>query len=79
MITTQRAALAAIRKHGYLNEFFHPADGFFAVGAAPGITPGPGEEECEVAASIAWRLIDAGRLRREGGGEACAWYRCSSK
>jgi hypothetical protein len=32
-ITSQRAALAAMRRHGgYLNEWRHPADGLFAVG-----------------------------------------------
>lgn len=76
MITTQRAALAAIRKHGYLNYFSpSPAESWYAVASEPGAEMTDLDQE--VCGNAALRLIAAGKIRHEGSSERCAWYRCS--
>ena len=74
MITTQRAALAAIRRRGYLNYFSpSPAESWFSVGDEPGQDTTSMDEVVE--STIAFRLIDAGKVCHAGSAKACCWYR----
>ena len=74
MITTKRAALAEIRRYGWLNYFApSPGESWFSIGREPGADPAFEDEV--VKSSTAWALIDAGALRREGGSNTVCWYR----
>jgi hypothetical protein len=75
MITTQRAALTAIRKHGYLNYFNpSPAESWFVVADEAGTDT---DLDQEVDSAVAYRLIDAGKVTRAGSLGRVTWYRAT--
>jgi hypothetical protein len=74
MITTQAAALAAIRSLGYLNYFSpSPAESWFSAGHKPGEETT--SEDDIIASAVAFTLIDTGQVRYAGSRDGCCWYR----